>query len=274
MAVTYTPEFRHKDWVDNVDRVRAAGDNGFNVRFHALEAEFARIADIMDKVSDALDALSQTPVPKPVKLTLTPTLITLTDPWNHVFGGADKPSGATDASGMMSVTLPHGATIRELRACGRKDSGNLSVNLRRAEPGRRVHHRAARGPDVEQRQLRLLGRRPRGSGVEGGQRSVPLLPHRGARRRGLDRGRLADLLPDHLCPVVTVIDRRRGVHHDQSARRPLHQVRQRRRRQRRDPPKERRSGPHLRSGSPIRAATASLTRSQAWTTGSTSRWTA
>ncbi|GAA4525875.1 MULTISPECIES: hypothetical protein [Nonomuraea] len=131
MAVTYTPEFRHKDWVDNVDRVRAAGDNGFNVRFHALEAEFARIADIMDKVSDALDALSQTPVPKPVKLTLTPTLITLTDPWNHVFGGADKPSGATDASGMMSVTLPHGATIRELRACGRKDSGNLSVNLRR-----------------------------------------------------------------------------------------------------------------------------------------------
>lgn len=131
MTVSYTPAFQHTDWVDNVDRVRAAGDNGFNIRFHALEAEFARLADVITKVSDALDALSQTPAPRPVKLTLTPTLITLTDPWDHVFGGAAKPPGATDASGMMSVALPQGVTIRELRVCGRKDSGNLSANLRR-----------------------------------------------------------------------------------------------------------------------------------------------
>ncbi|MFE5720444.1 hypothetical protein [Streptomyces erythrochromogenes] len=131
MTVIYQPTFRHTDWVDNVDRVRAAGDNGFNVRFHGLEEEFARIAAVVTKVSEALDALSQTPVPKPVKITLTPALITLTDPWNHVFGGAAKPSGVGDASGMMSLALPHGSVIRELRVCGRKDSGNLSVNVRR-----------------------------------------------------------------------------------------------------------------------------------------------
>jgi hypothetical protein len=131
MSVSYTPAFQHTDWVDNVDRVRAAGDNGFNVRFHGLEAEFERLADVIKKVSDVLDALSQTPAPTPVKLTLTPTLTTISDRWDHVLGGAAKPPGATDASGLMSVAFPQGVTIRELRVTGRKDSGNLSVNLRR-----------------------------------------------------------------------------------------------------------------------------------------------
>src|SRR5262245_30262717 len=134
MAVSYTPGFRHTDWVDNVDRVRAAGDNGFNSRFHALEKEFKQIEGIIKQIGAALDGLSHGPAPKPVVLTLTPSLVPLGGlPWEHVFGGAIKPSGAAvaDASGMMVVTLPHGATIQALRACGRKDSGNLSVDLRR-----------------------------------------------------------------------------------------------------------------------------------------------
>ncbi|MEV8630892.1 hypothetical protein AB0395_04475 [Streptosporangium sp. NPDC051023] len=127
MTVSYTPAFRHTDWVDNVDRVRAAGDNGFNVRFHALEAEFSALSEIIAKVNDAL----QLPAPKPVKFTLTPTLVTLTDPWEHVFGGAAKPIDASTASGMMSLSLPNLATITELRVCGKKRAGNLTVTIRR-----------------------------------------------------------------------------------------------------------------------------------------------
>ncbi|MFI5529916.1 hypothetical protein ACIA8O_15380 [Kitasatospora sp. NPDC051853] len=127
MSVSYTPGFKHTDWVDNVDRVRAAGDNGFNIRFHALEAEFARLAEVIAQVADAL----QQPAPRPVKITLTPTLTSLGDPWTHVYGGAAKPAGAIAAGGMMALQLPQGSTIKELRVCGRKDAGNLSVGVRR-----------------------------------------------------------------------------------------------------------------------------------------------
>jgi hypothetical protein len=131
MAVSYIPEFRHTDWVDNVDRVRAAGDNGFNVRFHGLEAEFEQLSDVVKKISDALDALAQVPTATPVKATLTPTLTATGDPWQHVFGAATKPPGATAANGMMSVELPQGATIQSFRATGQKGSGSLGINLRR-----------------------------------------------------------------------------------------------------------------------------------------------
>ncbi|MEV4559233.1 hypothetical protein AB0K51_19900 [Kitasatospora sp. NPDC049285] len=127
MSVSYTPGFKHTDWVDNVDRVRAAGDNGFNIRFHALEAEFARLAEVIAQIAGAL----QTPPPKLVKITLTPTLVATGTPWTHVTGGAAKPNDTDNANGMMSVSLPQGSTIKELRACGHKDVGALHVTLRR-----------------------------------------------------------------------------------------------------------------------------------------------
>jgi hypothetical protein len=47
MAISYTRTFSHTDWVDNVDRVQAGGDNGFNGRFHSIEAEFDAISGIV-----------------------------------------------------------------------------------------------------------------------------------------------------------------------------------------------------------------------------------
>jgi hypothetical protein len=131
MTVSYTPGFQHTDWVDNVDRVRAAGDNGFNVRFHALELEFGSLSAVIKKVGEALDALSQTPAATPEKLTLPPVLATLVDPWSHTFGGAEKPAGATQASGVMAVALPRGVRLREFRVTGEKQSGVLDVSLYR-----------------------------------------------------------------------------------------------------------------------------------------------
>jgi hypothetical protein len=131
MTVNYEPKFRHVDWVDNVDRVRAAGDNGFNDRFHSLEKEFDLIAGVVDDVGRELDRLGRAPTAQEVNLTLAPTLTTLGDRWDHVFGGAVKPPAATQASGFMAVQLPHGVTILRLAIFGRKDSGNLEVGLRR-----------------------------------------------------------------------------------------------------------------------------------------------
>lgn len=43
-GLDYASEFSFDPWTDNVDRVTASGDNGFNVRFAALEAEFQKIS--------------------------------------------------------------------------------------------------------------------------------------------------------------------------------------------------------------------------------------
>jgi hypothetical protein len=129
MTVTYTPGFQHVDWIDNVDRVQAAGDNGINVRFHDLEDEFKAISKVVKLISDVLDALSATPPAAPVKLTLTPALFATGIAWEHVPGGVVKAAGKTDANGMMPVQLPDGHRIQSFRATGIRQSGNLSINL-------------------------------------------------------------------------------------------------------------------------------------------------
>jgi len=46
--ISYNPtNFQWQDWTDNVGRVQAGGDNGFNARFQALQAEFPRVADVV-----------------------------------------------------------------------------------------------------------------------------------------------------------------------------------------------------------------------------------
>lgn len=52
--ISYKREFEHKPWVDNQDIVAAEGENGFNVRFQALEAELDKIAAVFDDVGGAL----------------------------------------------------------------------------------------------------------------------------------------------------------------------------------------------------------------------------
>ena len=37
--VIFNRLFNHRDWIDNEDVVQAEGENGFNVRFHAIEDE-------------------------------------------------------------------------------------------------------------------------------------------------------------------------------------------------------------------------------------------
>lgn len=57
----YTRQFQHQDWVDFVDPVQAGGDNGFNERFHALEAEFDLISAAITSVDNTVTAIEGTP---------------------------------------------------------------------------------------------------------------------------------------------------------------------------------------------------------------------
>jgi hypothetical protein len=51
---TFTPTFEHEDWIDNVDRVSAGGQNGFNSRFNALRADLNQLTQVIKAVDDAL----------------------------------------------------------------------------------------------------------------------------------------------------------------------------------------------------------------------------
>lgn len=134
MTVSYTPIFAFREWVDNEDRVQAGGDNGFNVRFHGIEAEFAALQLVIQSINDALTALSTKPPPQPQTTAFTPNLVpTVSLPneqWQHLPGVAFA-KGQTTAEGMMGVQLPNGSTINALRLIGSKGSGNVNVTLRR-----------------------------------------------------------------------------------------------------------------------------------------------
>jgi hypothetical protein len=132
-AIDYQPEFQHTDWVDNVSRVKAGGEDGFNRHFHDTEDEFKKLSDTVKSIRERLDQLGQPPAPPTVTTTFTPTLVPLAAGlWDHVYGTVAKPATAVKAGGMMSITLPHGATLRTLRAVGRNTgAGSLQIGLRR-----------------------------------------------------------------------------------------------------------------------------------------------
>lgn len=131
--IEYEPTMPVFDWIDGQSRVKASGDDGFNRRFRDIEDEFKKISDTVKAIKAALDALGQAPAPKTVKTTHTPALVTLGSAgWTHIYGGVTKPGGATEAKGMMSLALPHGATLNSLRAVGRNTGqGALAIGLRR-----------------------------------------------------------------------------------------------------------------------------------------------
>ncbi|WEO99767.1 hypothetical protein A6P39_040185 [Streptomyces sp. FXJ1.172] len=132
----YIPKFAHTDWIDNVDRVQAGGDNGFNARFHNVAAEFATLAQ--DHINPLVDALSR----PQANLTLAPILTPLVTqsgdtqpPWLQGPDGARKPSDgqSQEAHGLMNVSLPDGATIQSMLVTGNQPSGTVHVILRRRD---------------------------------------------------------------------------------------------------------------------------------------------
>ncbi|MFD8208794.1 hypothetical protein ACFV2S_20665 [Streptomyces sp. NPDC059695] len=129
MIETYKPQFTHKDWIDNQDRVQAGGEDGLNRRFHLLEAEFAGLAE---KQINPIIASLGTPTSH---LTLTPALVSYTDagtevpPWSQRIDTVAKPTGAQQAHGFMNVVLPDGALVQSLLVTGSNLSGTGTLRV-------------------------------------------------------------------------------------------------------------------------------------------------
>ncbi|WP_426367441.1 hypothetical protein [Streptomyces sp. E-08] len=131
MIEHYKPQFTHKDWIDNQDRVQAGGEDGLNRRFHLLEEEFAGLAE--NQINPIIESLG-TPTRH---LTLTPALVSYSDagaevpPWSQHIDTVEKPTDATEAHGFMNVVLPDGALVRSLLVTGSNlsSTGTLRVAL-------------------------------------------------------------------------------------------------------------------------------------------------
>ncbi|WP_199881993.1 hypothetical protein [Streptomyces sp. CB03911] len=131
MIHPYEPQFAHKDWIDNQDRVQAGGANGINLRFHQLEQEFAALAH--EQINPIIKELAR----PEQHLTLVPALTAYKTetgpqpPWDQFVDMVAKPAVRREAHGFMNVALPDGAVVKKLLVTGNVHSsgGKLAVTL-------------------------------------------------------------------------------------------------------------------------------------------------
>jgi hypothetical protein len=130
--ISYVPTFHHTDWVDRVDRVQAAGPNGMNQRFAAIDSDLKQASTVVGQVKTAIDALGvPPPAPPPGPptqhlLTFTPQLVSVTSPAGWAYQGNGIPVtsvsiGTGAADGVQNLNLPDGARLISLRAVGSTD---------------------------------------------------------------------------------------------------------------------------------------------------------
>lgn len=164
MTISYTRSFSHNDWTDRVNRVEAGGENGFNGRFHGIEAELDTISGVVKKVDDQLTGQSGDItvlkqqvsalggiVSAPITLGLTPVMLpfnpsaqaTSWSPmhWSTTLLGTpngsfvDVPPGNNGtADGVLPLTLPEGVTLLNLTVLGKAATpGNMTTTLVREQ---------------------------------------------------------------------------------------------------------------------------------------------
>lgn len=135
--ITFTPTFSHTPWIDNKDRMEAAGTNGFNVRLTAIQTDLETLSTVVGELNTALQALGQSPPPATHQLTLSPALglISGAGAWSlDTDGYASRTGNLISLAGLQPVNLPDGATIVSLRAVGQNSgSGFLTIDLSRSK---------------------------------------------------------------------------------------------------------------------------------------------
>lgn len=92
MAIEYARTFTHADWIDNEDVVQAEGENGFNVRFHALEDELDAVSAAIGTIGEELEKRFTVEPVAIFSKQLTPDQVT--DPEDvETYSNADFPDG-------------------------------------------------------------------------------------------------------------------------------------------------------------------------------------
>ena len=161
MAINYTRTFAHIDWIDNVDRVQAGGDSGFNGRFHSVEAEFDTISGVVTQFDSELtthtgqiSALTQQVsalggiVQAPITIRLVPQMLPVNPDnpnfsWSQIYWSAmllGQPAGTyvkvpitnqgMTADGVVPLALPEGVKLLNLTTIGQAATpANLTTTL-------------------------------------------------------------------------------------------------------------------------------------------------
>ncbi|WP_020671283.1 hypothetical protein [Amycolatopsis nigrescens] len=129
--ISYTPQFQHDDWVDNVDRVEADGPNGFNTRFNTIESDLLAVSAVVGDIGAELTKIR----PPEVTLSIAPTFhpIKGSNAWAILNTGVAEAPSAGLPNGVIPLALPHGARMTTLtvRGKGAASAGNTDFFLRR-----------------------------------------------------------------------------------------------------------------------------------------------
>lgn len=133
--IAFTPAFKHIPWVDNRDRVAAGGPNGFNIRFDTLQKDLENLSGVVKKVDEAIKASGQPPAVQRM-LSVAPAFVPVAPSrgWElDSFGVAVRPATDVNVKGMVIVSPPDGARLKQFRAIGTNNgSGTLRITLFRA----------------------------------------------------------------------------------------------------------------------------------------------
>jgi hypothetical protein len=128
--ISYTPTFQHHPWVDRVDRVEAAGPNGFNSRFNAIESDLRQLSGVVTEIATTLDDLGTAPPPPTgvQRITFLPMLrgSWLYDPSGELF--VHLTAGPSVRFGVANINLPQRARMTTLTLRGEFGT-NANVNI-------------------------------------------------------------------------------------------------------------------------------------------------
>ena len=121
--LSFTPTFHHVDWVDNVDRIKAGGPNGFNVRLNAVEADLLQVSTVVAQIDGALDQVGGIGAPPVGQQQLHPALAlvspTPSTGWSCDINGSFHPAvGTAGGTALMTIALPEHIRLVSLRAIG------------------------------------------------------------------------------------------------------------------------------------------------------------
>lgn len=134
--ISFTPTFKHVAWVDNRDRVAAGGQNGFNVRFDAIQKDLETLSTVVGLIDVGIKAAGQHPA-VPRLLSLAPAFVALppSTAWSlNRFGVAVRHATSdTDVTGLLNIAPPDGAKLMNFRATGQNSgAGTLAITLYRS----------------------------------------------------------------------------------------------------------------------------------------------
>jgi hypothetical protein len=144
--LSFTPTFRHTNWVDNVDRVGADGPNGMNVRFQEIESDLNVVSTVVAQVGGEIDRIRSvvTPPPSSVQTRLVFTPVLQGVPGNGIAwipSGPGVPealttAGGPNAVGVMNLALPNGVRLTSLVGHGNSSNvnggaGTVTLSLNR-----------------------------------------------------------------------------------------------------------------------------------------------